>query len=125
MLLALPVAESAPHSRPGASRRSRLRPDDVFLVVLLVSAFVAEDITLAIKEIVQYVTEGLVILSVVDQHRALDARSAPRHGPPACCRAPSSRRLTIYQVVTHDYKTQFGGLAQRLDVSHPLPKARE
>ncbi|HVQ14757.1 MAG TPA: O-antigen ligase family protein, partial [Vicinamibacterales bacterium] len=30
--------------------------------------------------------------------------------------------MTIYQVVAHDYKNQFGGLAQRLEVSHPLPK---
>jgi putative inorganic carbon (hco3(-)) transporter len=93
----------------------------VFLVVLLVSAFVAEDINLAIKEIVQYVTEGLVIYvllinvvrSTPDLHRVMAA------GVLSCAVLST---MTIYQVVTHDYKNQFGGLAQRLEVSHPLPK---
>ena len=93
----------------------------VFLIVLLVSAFVAEDINLAIKEIVQYVTEGIVIYLLIinvvrstpDLHRVMAA------GVLSCAVLSA---MTIYQVVTHDYKNQFGGLAQRLEVSHPLPK---
>jgi hypothetical protein len=61
ILLALPVADQL-LIRGQAPRVDRVFGlMIVFLVVLLVSAFVAEDITLAIKEIVQYVTEGLVI----------------------------------------------------------------
>lgn len=121
ILLALPAADQL------LIRRKSPRFDRVFglmivfLVVLLVSAFVAEDINLAIKEIVQYVTEGMVIYLLVinvvrstpDLHRVMAA------GVLACALLSS---MTIYQVVTHDYKNQFGGLAQRLEVSHPLPK---
>jgi len=122
ILLALPVADQL-LIRGQAPRVDRVFGlMIVFLVVLLVSAFVAEDITLAIKEIVQYVTEGLVIYlllinivrSTPDLHRVMAA------GVLSCAVLST---MTIYQVVTHDYKTQFGGLAQRLDVSHPLPKA--
>lgn len=121
ILLALPVADQL------LIRRQSPRVDRVFglmivfLVVLLVSAFVAEDINLAIKEIVQYVTEGMVIylliLNIVrstpDLHRVMAA------GVLSCA---VLSMMTIYQVVRHDYKNQFGGMAQRLDVSHPLPK---
>ena len=120
-LLALPVADQL-LIRGQAPRFDRVFGlMIVFLVVLLVSAFVAEDINLAIKEIVQYVTEGLVIYlllinvvrSTPDLHRVMAA------GVLSCAVLST---MTIYQVVAHDYKTQFGGLAQRLDVSHPLPK---
>lgn len=93
----------------------------LFLVVLLVSAFMAEDMRLAIKEIVQYVTEGLliyvllinVVRSMSDLHRVMAA------GVVSCAVLST---MTIYQVAAHDYKNQFGGMAQRLEVSHPLPR---
>jgi len=109
ILLALPVADQL-LIRGQAPRVDRVFGlMIVFLVVLLVSAFVAEDITLAIKEIVQYVTEGLVIYlllinivrSTPDLHRVMAA------GVLSCAVLST---MTIYQVVTHDYKTQFGGL---------------
>jgi hypothetical protein len=121
ILLALPVADQL-LIRGQAPRFDRVFGlMIVFLVVLLVSAFVAEDITLAIKEIVQYVTEGLVIYlllinvvrSTPDLHRVMAA------GVLSCAVLST---MTIYQVVRHDYKNQFGGMAQRLEVSHPLPK---
>jgi hypothetical protein len=121
ILLALPVADRLliRGQSPRFDRVFGLMV--IFLVVLLVSAFVAEDMNVAIKEIVQYVTEGMVIYLLVinvvrstpDLHRFMAA------GVLACALLSS---MTIYQVVTHDYKTQFGGLAQRLEVSHPLPK---
>jgi hypothetical protein len=93
----------------------------LFLIVLLVSAFLAEDIRLAINEIVQYVTEGLliyvllinVIRSTNDLHRVMTA---------GVMAGALLSTMTIYQVVAHDYKTQFGGMAQRLEVDRPLPK---
>ncbi|HVQ12813.1 MAG TPA: O-antigen ligase family protein [Vicinamibacterales bacterium] len=120
-LLALPVADQLLIRGESARFDRVFGLMVVFLVVLLVSAFVAEDINLAIKEIVQYVTEGVVIYLLVinlvrstpDLHRVMAA------GVLSCAVLST---MTIYQVVTHDYKTQFGGLAQRLDVSHPLPK---
>jgi hypothetical protein len=121
ILLALPVADQLliRGQSPRFDRVFGLMI--VFLVVLLVSAFLAEDIRLAIKEIVQYVTEGLliylllinVVRSTHDLHRVMAA------GVLACA---VLSMMTIYQVVAHDYKSQFGGMAQRLEVSHPLPK---
>lgn len=121
ILLALPVADQL-LIRGQAARFDRVFGlMIVFLIVLLVSAFLAEDIRLAIKEIVQYATEGLliylllinVVRSTGDLHRVMAA------GVLACALLSI---MTIYQVVAHDYKTQFGGMAQRLEVSHPLPK---
>jgi len=121
ILLALPVADQL-FVRGQAPRFDRVFGLMViFLIVLLVSAFLAEDIRLAIKEIVQYVTEGLLIYLLVinvvrsqgDLHRVMAA------GVLACA---VLSMMTIYQVALHDYKSQFGGMAQRLEVSHPLPK---
>ncbi len=121
ILLALPMADQL------FIRRQAPRFDRVFglmiifLIVLLVSAFLAQDMLVAIKEIVQFATEGLliyflltnVIRSTRDLHRVMSA------GMLACAVLST---MAIYQVVTHDYTNQFGGLAQRLTVSHPLQK---
>jgi len=121
ILLALPVADRLliRGESPRFDRVFGLMV--IFLVVLLVSAFLAEDIRLAINEIVQYASEGLLIYLLVinvvrstgDLHRVMAA------GVLSCA---VLSLMTIYQVTAHDYKNQFGGLAQRLEVSHPLPK---
>jgi hypothetical protein len=112
ILLALPVADQLliRSQSPRFDRVFGLMV--VFLVVLLVSAFGAEDLQLAITEIVQYVTEGLLIyllmINVVrtprDLHRVMAA---------AVLSCAVLAGMTIFQVATHQYQYQFGGLAQR------------
>jgi hypothetical protein len=119
ILLAIPFAQQLyiRGQRPRFDRVFGLMM--LFLIVLLVSAFLAEDMRLAITQIVQYLTEGLllyvllinVVRSTPDLHRVMGA------GVLACAVLSA---MTIYQVVMHDYKFQFGGMAQRLEVSHPL-----
>jgi putative inorganic carbon (hco3(-)) transporter len=112
ILLALPVADRL------LVRRQSPRLDRVFglmmlfLIVLLLSAFAAEDMGLAIKEIVQYVTEGLLIyvliINVVRSPRDLHQVMA---AAVLSCAVLSA--MTIFQAATHQYQYEFGGLAQR------------
>ena len=114
ILLALPVADQL-LIRGQSPRLDRVFGLMVmFLIVLLLSAFAAEDIRLAIKEIVQYATEGMLIyvlvINVIRSPRDLQRVMA------ACvlsCAVLSA--MTIFQAATHQYQNQFGGLAQRID----------
>lgn len=86
----------------------------LFLVVLLLSAFAAVDMPLAIREIVQFASEGLliylllinVVRSTGDLHRLMLA---------AVLSCAALSMMTIYQAATHQYRFQFGGLAQRVE----------
>jgi O-antigen ligase len=95
----------------------------VFLVVLLLSAFAAEDLQLAISEILQYVSEGvfvyLLLINVVrtprDLHRVMTA---------AVLSCAVLAGMTIFQAATRQYQYQFGGLAQRLDAIQAMQAAQ-
>jgi hypothetical protein len=122
LLLALPVADQL-LIRGQAARFDRVFGLMVaFLVVLLVSSFSAEDMPLAISEIVQYVSEGLLIyfllINVVrsprDLHRVMAAAVLT-------CAVLSG--MTIFQAATHQYQYEFGGLAQRIDDVESMPAA--
>ena len=95
----------------------------LFLVVLLVSAFAAEDMQLAINEIVQYVTEGMLIYVLL-----INVVRSPRdlHGVMAAavltCAVLAS--MTIFQAATHQYQYQFGGLAQRIDAVQAVQRVQ-
>ena len=114
ILLALPVADQLliRGQSPRLDRVFGLMV--VFLIVLLLSAFAAEDIRLAIKEIVQYASEGMLIyvlvINVVRSPRDLQRVMAA--GVLSCAVLSA---MTIFQAATHQYQYQFGGLAQRID----------
>ena len=114
ILLALPVATQLLIYRQAPRFDRVFGLMIVFLVVLLLSAFAAEDMPLAIREIVQYVSEGVliclllinVVRSASDLHRVMAA---------AVCACAALSLMTIYQAATHHYQQQFGGLAQRVE----------
>jgi hypothetical protein len=127
ILLALPVAHRLLIHRQAPRFDRVFGLMIVFLVVLLVSAFSAEDMQLAINEIVQYVSEGLLIYLLLinavrsprDLHRVMAAAVLT-------CAALAS--MTVFQAATHQYQYEFGGLAQRIDDSEAqqrVARARE
>jgi putative inorganic carbon (hco3(-)) transporter len=86
----------------------------LFLVVLLVSSFAAQDMQLAINEIVQYVSEGLLIyLLLINVVRS--PRDLYRVMAAAVLACAVLAMMTIFQAATHQYQYQFGGLAQRIE----------
>jgi len=113
-LLALPVADRL-LIRNQAPRFDRVFGLMVlFLIVLLLSAFVAEDMPLAITEIVQYVTEGLLIyLLIINVVRSGRDLHAVMTAAIVACAVLSM--MTIFQAATHQYQYQFGGLAKRVE----------
>jgi hypothetical protein len=113
-LLALPVADRL-LIRNQAPRFDRVFGLMVlFLIVLLLSAFGAEDMPLAISEIVQYVTEGLLIyLLIINVVRS--SRDLHNIMTAAILACAVLSMMTIYQAATHQYQYQFGGLAKRVE----------
>jgi putative inorganic carbon (hco3(-)) transporter len=114
LLLALPAANRL-LIRSQAPRFDRVFGLMVlFLVVLLVSAFAAHDMQLAVNQIVQYVSEGLLLyLLLINVVRS--PRDLYRVMAAAVLSCAALSMMTIFQAATHQYQYQFGGLAQRID----------
>jgi hypothetical protein len=111
-LLAIPVAYHV------IIRRRDVRLDVVFgllvayLAVLLASSFVAVDMGLALREIAQFATEGLLLYwLVVNAVRSRGTLDRVLAVTVATCALLAS--MTVYQTLSGHYEQQFGRLAQR------------
>jgi oligosaccharide repeat unit polymerase len=99
-----------------AFRREKLIIDHVlilliaFLVILLISSLFAKDIDIALRWVVVFVVEGLVLyFLIVNVVRSLE--TLKRIIWVLLLAGTLLGSLTLYQKITHSYKNQFGGLA--------------
>lgn len=111
-LLAIPAAYHV------IIRRREVRLDAVFLLliaylaVLLAGSFVAVDTGLALREILQYATEGLLLYwLVVNAVRSRVVLNRVMGVTVVTCAVLAG--MTAYQTLTGHYEQQFGRLAQR------------
>lgn len=84
----------------------------IYLSALIVSSFMAKDSSIALSEIVNFLTEGLILyFLVINVIRDLPTVKRVLYTLMLACALMGG--ITLFQEVTHTYNNSYGGMAQR------------